>query len=1308
VAPLRWRTAALILAAAVPAAAQAPDTASPPAAEEAVPDAAPGTGRSRSAAVEALFAQADFWRAQGRHERVLSVLDRIITVLPNEAEALAQAVDAAAQLGRSAQASQYLQRLRAVAPGDPRVARAEATVTVAGENAELLVEARRLVLQNRMAEAVAQYARIFRNNEIPPFLRTEYLSVLAGSSERGYQQAIEQFRRLSRQLPDDLQLRLAFATQLTYREENRDEGIALLLELQRHPSVAAGAMRALRDAYIWEPPSASLVGPIEALLREYPNDTELQAKLAEARIAAVTQQRINGWEAIAAGSFEQAAARFNGIIEGDPNDAEAVLGLALARGMQGRLDEMRRLRARAIEISPDREVEFRSITEGLDQGAAAAARARAGGGGGFVAPPAASVQAREALDRGQLDRADRMARRAAAARDGDERAQGETILGHIALRRENHPEAERRFRASLALRPADEEASLGLYFALVNQDRFAEADELQRRASFAVPAGTQVRRAFALRDQAARSGSDAEAIATLQEALRLDPGNAFVRLDLGRRLRRVGQRAQARAIETQLAEAGQPEALLGAALLAADEDRFEAAAEHLLRIPERTRSSEANLLLARMRGEAQLRQLEAQARLGDAASRAALMSMASRPDPTGAATASVVRAFGRLEGRTAAIVAARAAMAANPRLAGSGRVALAAALMEARAIPEAEALVAGAEGAPDLSAEDRRQLTFLREVSAVLRAERRTAEGDVAGAWAELAPHLQGSEAAPNVSTALMRAYLRAGRTEDAKQVADWLLARHPSDPDIRASAVDLAVEMREFGRAESLLAAGIPSGTAGINLRLAEARLARARRNPVRELRALEAATRARMEQLRAGGEAQQAALAADLLSPARAPSRLLSDVSDPVTAETLRDLARARDEAATWIQAGAGVTDRSGTSGLSRSTTITAPVEVSMPVRGLQGRLTLQAGGVAMMPGRIPNDPATLSLFGTNALVPGGGPGRPDSTRYGGTVGARFTGEFLRLDAGTTPIGFRRTNLTGGVQVVVPVTQRVNLRLVGERRAVAESLLSYGGQRDALTGQSWGGVTRNGGRIQIEAQLTDALGAYAYAGAALLTGRNVRDNRMFEAGGGLYYGFVNRPDEVLTAGIDYRYMGFSQNLAFNSFGHGGYFSPQRSHSVSLIADYRRQLGDWTLRAVASIGYQTYYARSAPFFPTAGENAAVAALLAAPGVTAPAPYAAQRASGPTGSLMVNAEYALSPAWRLGAAGRYTRSGDYDERVGLIYLRYRLNPASADMAGLLREAPLATPSGSFPFPGSLVQGRPEPVSLVPGAVRPVW
>ena len=99
--------------------------------------------------------------------------------------------------------------------------------------------------------------------------------------------------------------------------------------------------------------------------------------------------------------------------------------------------------------------------------------------------------------------------------------------------------------------------------------------------------------------------------------------------------------------------------------------------------------------------------------------------------------------------------------------------------------------------------------------------------------------------------------------------------------------------------------------------------------------------------------------------------------------------------------------------------------------------------------------------------------------------------------------------------------LTDDLRLRIRGERRSVLDSLLSYAGAKDGSNGQTWGGVTQTGGRVQVEAGL-GAGSAYAAGGYAVYGGQHVARNAKVEAGAGFSYPVYKAHDSELTTGVD------------------------------------------------------------------------------------------------------------------------------------------------------------------------------------------
>ncbi|MFC7554996.1 cellulose synthase subunit BcsC-related outer membrane protein [Pseudoroseomonas wenyumeiae] len=340
-------------------------------------------------------------------------------------------------------------------------------------------------------------------------------------------------------------------------------------------------------------------------------------------------------------------------------------------------------------------------------------------------------------------------------------------------------------------------------------------------------------------------------------------------------------------------------------------------------------------------------------------------------------------------------------------------------------------------------------------------------------------------------------------------------------------------------------------------------------------------------------------------------------------------------------------GVRGRSGQGGLSKLTEVTAPVEVSAAVPGIGGRVTAKAEAVSLNTGSIGGDLNTLRQFGSNVLGGGNAAGLRGAkgTATGVALNVGYAYGDLRADVGSTPLGFRIANAVGGIEYAPSLTDRLRLRITGERRAVTDSLLSYAGLRDGRTGASWGGVTTAGGRAQLEYTVGDAV-LYGGGGYAAIDGRHVASNSRFDLGGGIAWTVLRQPDQSLVLGFDARYSAYEKNLRYFTLGHGGYFSPQSQVAAVVQADWRRRIGDLRLRLGGAVGYQTYREDDTPIFPNNPDLQAQLAAAAAGDSTLSARYVGRDGSGVIGNLRAEAEYDITPQLRIGAYATYDRSGD--------------------------------------------------------------
>jgi tetratricopeptide (TPR) repeat protein len=1256
---------------------------------------------SAASASANLLEQAAFWQQQGQTERALQTLDRLLVVEPNNIEALATAVELASISSQPDAARRYLGRLRRLAPGDPRIARAEDLLRVTDESSEALSAARQLARAGRADEAVGRYRQLFRNNRIPPGLASEYYQILAGASESGYRQAVQEVGQLAASQPNDLQLALTYAQLLTYREDTRSDGVDRLAELYNQRAVREAARVAWRQSLLWLGEDPESAARIRIYLARNPGDRELEEKLrtSETMVTPGATARIFGWSAVETGRSAEAERQFATALELDPNDVEAVLGMAVLRKIQNRMSEARTLLDRAIALAPDRADEFNRAVGDLTPWSTAGR-----GGGGFVGPAGLAWRA---LERGDLDRADSLARRGLTAR-GQGRLDSELILGQVAILRRDFVAAEMRFRNALTLRPRQRDAMNGLYLALVGQDRIAEAEAFQREMGLPPNRDAIATRAFSLRDRAALSDNPEQSVALLRQALTMAPGNPWIMVDAIRKLRSLGQNAEAAELVARLERDTSADGSTAAALVALDEERFGAVVALLERIPVRVRNADMNRLLTQSRREFEIRQLELQVREGRPNAVEALLAGAGRRDPGFTVGPATVRAFARLNDPIRAGLAARAALAANPTTSAADRIALASALIEANRLEDASALAAPLLADRNLPAETRRELAAVMEQGAVQQSDALGGRREPEQAYQALVPALAASPASVPLNMALVRLYVATNRTEEARLLLDAVLERDPRNLTARLAKVDLAIAEGRLREADALITETAFLHPGQIQVTLAEARVARARGELGRSLRLLETAGARRLEHLRNSGQLAEEQLTQLARNPQRGgpgPAQL----HDPVTAQIAQELIRARDEAATWLQAGAMLGNRNGDAGTSRLTTLTVPTEVTTPMPGnLPGRIVMGVDAVALNAGRLNTNSNNARLFAENALAAPDAYRSGRQTAEGAALRAAYLGRNWRADIGSTPIGFARTNIVGGAEVVPRITEQLRMRLTVDRRAVTDSMLSYAGQPDSVVGARWGGVVRTGARVQLEWAPSARVGTYAGAGYSTYRGDNVQNNNRVDAGIGAYYAVLREQNQQLTMGVDLRYFGFDRNLSGFTFGQGGYFSPQQNIIASLQAEYIGRWGDWSLRTIGAVGYQNFRTSSTALFPT---NAALQSqVLAAASADSTIPTSNQgtRSDGITGSIFGNLEYAVSPNLRLGLAGRFEKVGDYQDTVGLFYLRWRLDRPREDLLPLYAGAAAPTPNVNDPMLSSFGSGRPEWIGLPSGAARPTW
>ncbi len=1032
--------------------------------------------------------------------------------------------------------------------------------------------------------------------------------------------------------------------------------------------------------------------------------------------------RMDGWEALSASRVREAEERFNAVLAITPNDAEALGGLGLVRLRQGRRAEAARLLQAAIDADPSRRANWEEALRGatsVARGPAGGGGRGAATGGGGGAPSPDIQAARNLFAAGNYSQAEPILARI-VARGGGDRPDAEALQGDIALRQGNPAVAEERYRAALARRSNFGAAMSGLANALQEQGKFAEAEEVFRRIGGTN--APQVR-AEALRAEAQRTDDPQAAAALLRAAIQNDPANPWPRLELARLMAQAGEGAAAnQMVAATVASPATPDTLHAAAIFASEQGRPDEAVRLLERIPARARSAPHNQLLASARVQAEVQSAAALAGMGRRQeARTRLVAIASRRDPNGEAGPAAVRALNAINDPRGAQEAARAYAIAARGQPPAQQLAAAAALAEAGLNADA-AQAAMAIDPRRLTTEQRRLANDISAGLSIRASDQLNQRGQQAAAFDVLAPTLRQNPENPAANLALARLYQGARDPEQAGRIAEAVLSRNPRDTDARQAAMDAAIANRDWGRAEALLSEGRALMPNDPRIPLLESRLARAWGDQRRARNALEAAAEMRRQQIGLsnqpgllGGslvpqatlpqgqpapqpgyenpfrrvplsgqdfgqvpfqgqmQGQQFAQAQGYGAQGYAPQGLggPAQPADPLLSEINRQLGEVRQEAAPRITPAAGMRVRSGDDGIDSLTETHVGAEGSIAVPGLGGRLTARASAVSLDSGDLAQTLSSMRRYGGYPAVLAGTNGtltqaqanttrNAETSQSGVALGAAYARGGFSVDIGTTPLGFLRENMVGGIEIAPEIGDGVRLRLTAERRAMTDSLLSWGGARDPALGSTWGGVVRTGGRAQIEFASGET-NFYIAGGYFSMSGEGVAENSRIEAGAGFQTPIWRSATEELVTGLDLVYFAYDKNLRFFTLGHGGYYSPQSFLAANIPIDYRGRSNNLFYRVGASIGVATFTEDRTAVFPndTALQSALEARANSESGVDAF--YAGQSKTGLTGGLRGDIEYMITPQLRIGGALRFDQAADWSETRGLLYARYRFD-----------------------------------------------
>lgn len=772
-----------------------PGWAAAQAGSEATGDQAPRAGES---SLEALFSQATFWRANNRPDLARDALERVLAVEPDNARALRGMGELALAADDRDGARQWLDRLRERAPGSEDAARLQAALRREQISNGDLMEARALAKAGDAGAAVARYEALFDGAGPPPDLALEYYQTLAGVDAR-WREARDGLEQVVRDNPGDPAARQALAEVLTYRQATRDQGIEQLAGLWRDQE-RLQVIAPWRQALLWLPQEPASADALRDYLAVRPDDEVVRERLDSVLSGSGGAAVADAYDALEAGRLSAARRGFQGVLEDDPDSAEAVAGLGLADLRQGRFGAAEQRLARAIRMAPDRRADWApALEDARFYGRLAEARA--------LNEQQNYDQALQAV--------------IPLARAGGRRGRDAALLqGDILLAQDRPQVAETVFRDLLESDDANSDARVGLVRALMAQERYDEANRIYAE----LPAEERMRYGYVrdqqsqvLRERAQALIDDGQVYAgeaLLHEAVAAAPRDPWARLALAKRMQARGQSGQAAAmLEPLEAPDAEPEALLAAAQFAADQGRWQHALDLLDRLPAAARDSDSQALRRRVENGARMAEL---ARVFDSGDRWRIQSELERlyaePPETPAQTGQLANFLVERGESSLALTLVRKDLAKGLER-GAPKDFVPHALVLGRLgydreagelLRELERRAERRPGGAGAFADARRTLS----VAAVDHARQ---GGDFARAYDEAVMALSSDPDNEKLVLALGRVYQEGGLHREAATTYDWLLARPGPQLPARRAAVANALAMDDVERAEQLLEEAAP-----------------------------------------------------------------------------------------------------------------------------------------------------------------------------------------------------------------------------------------------------------------------------------------------------------------------------------------------------------------------------------------------------------------------------------------------------------------------------------------------------------------
>lgn len=1293
-----------------------------------------------SASGRILLEQGQYWQARNDKNRASEAWRKLLAIDPQQADALYGMGMLDLKAGNSNGAKRYLDQLQQFHPAARQTLLLEQEIAVRNASStKNLEEARQLAQSGELDQAVAAYRKLFGDKLPQGDLGLEFYSYL-GYTKGGSQEARRGLERLLALSPENAKIKLNLAKLLLRNEGTRIEGVRRLASYSKDSDIGSEAIEAWREGLTWLGVPRSTELPLfEEFLRAYPQDQEIRELLNKGRQRGAGLQQdpliTSGLRALEQGDSAAAEKAFQSRLATHPDDPDALGGLGVVRQQQNRYAEAEQLLARAISKGGS---SWRTSLDSVRYWSLLAQAREQQTAGQFsqaqeLVNRAMRLNSRPIdgqlamgdiqVDAGEFENAARSYRNVLAVQPGEPRA----IRGLVnATTGMGQPEDALRLLDSLS---AAEQAKFGDVNRLYSL-RAVQLAKLAEQRGDIVGAQSALRDAvsyepeniwtrFSLARLYVSSGEPAKGRQLIDTFINKYPDNmdglytsALLSVETGdwkeaqaildrippdRRTASMheladqatltvqvneavgfakrGQRQQALGMLEQLEPmaSGNPERMATLASAYADVDDPQRAESMMSALVSQSKTPSSELMLQyaavllKTGDDTQvhsiLRKLQNQS-----------MNTATRKRYDDVLYAYRIRQADQLrEGGDleAAYDTLAPALVQRP-----GDVAATSALARmystnadhAKALDLYKSLL-------KTNAKDPAVLLGAAN-SAVLAQDRAYANdalerfvGLQSGDPASLteAARIYQSMGKTNEATALLRKAVLIEQTENQRSLA------------MRSGTVNVAQNpfrgQRSQTSATSVSAVPLPAQTV-LNRNIAAPTgnpfLADDGRQDGKILAAPAMKSRTFSPAIAMNNEV--IASEPDVLKT-RSRSVKVESVNSSPAQNALNEILQARSA---YVVQGVNIRSNDSEAGLSRLTDIQTPLEVSIPAG--ESRFALRITPVMLSAGTMNEQGATR--FGT-ASLPASAIGSQRDEGVGISLAYELKSRGLKADIGTTPLGFERTNMVGGVSLERPLENNPDVRYSAalSRRAVTDSVTSFAGTTIARdlspytsagipeSALSWGAVTANGGRVQLSYDDSD-VGVYGYGSLHGLIGHNVKSNTRVELGAGAYRYIQNDPDRKVTAGLSGMLMGYANNQNFFTYGHGGYFSPQAYFSLGVPVTWSQRNDRFTFQLRGSVGLQYFQQDGVDYFPN---DANAQALI-------DKRFPEQSSSGLGYGVEASGEYRFGPKLFVGGRFAMDNARDYRQLNAGMYVRYMFE----SMLG----SPMALPVSPYRSPYS--------------------